>query len=124
MLQNNGKVDHNISLQHETVSPKKSYYSEILNSSCFAVFQICLLHCAEKAHNNVHCRFDLIHLQLFVHDFLQPHFKSSWHALAASGRVVQYGVHNESLVSLCQPHIDGCGSSGLPISDCPQMYPA
>ena len=73
ILKDSGKVDHNISLQHETVSPKKSYYSEILNNWCSAVFQIC----AEQAHNNVHCRFDLTHLYLFVQDFLQPHLKSS-----------------------------------------------
>ena len=68
--------------------------------------------------------FDLTHLHLFVHDFLHPHFNSSWHALASSGRVVQFWVHVASSVSLCPAHICGGGSSGVPLSDWSQMCPA
>ena len=58
-----------------------------------------------------------VRLHLFVHDFLHPHFNSSWHALAASGRVVEFMVYIASSVSLCQAHICGGGSSGAPLSD-------
>ena len=87
----------------------------VLSNPCCALVQIYLLHCPKRVHNNVHWRFALIHLQRLEQDFLHPHFKSSWHALAASWRVVQYGVHAELSVSLCQPHIFGGGSSGFPI---------
>ena len=43
---------------------------------------------------------------------------------AASRRVVQFGVHVASSVSLCQAHTCSGGSSGVPISDWPQMCPA
>jgi len=55
--------------------------------------------------------------------FLHPHFNSSWHPLAASGRVVQHGVHGESSFALSQPHKSGDGTLGSPISDCPPDMP-
>ena len=84
--------------------------------ACCALVKISPLNCNQQVHNNVHWRFAFTHLHLFVHDFLHPHFNSSWNALAASGRVVQCGVHVASSVSLCQPHICGGGSSGFPIT--------
>ena len=52
------------------------------------------------------CAFETIaftHLHRFMQAFLQPPFNSSWHLLAASGRVVQHGIHEESPVTLCMP---------------------
>ena len=92
--------------------------------SCCGLVQICPLNCPQKVHNNAHWRFALTHLHLFVHDFLHTHLNSSWHALAASGRVVQFMGYVASSFSLCQAHICGGGSSGVPISDWSQMCPA
>ena len=69
-------------------------------------------------------QFALTHLHLLVQSFLHPHFNSSWHPLAASGRVVQHGVHGESSFALSQTHKSGDGTLGSPISDYPQIYPA
>ena len=41
--------------------------------------------------NSVHLKPTLLHLNLFVHDILQPHLTSSWHDLAASSTVIHTG---------------------------------
>ena len=91
--------------------------------SCCGLVQICPLNCPQQVHNNTHWRFACICL-CTMYDFLHPHFNSSWHALAASGRVVEFMVYVASSVSLCQAHICGGGSSGAPLSDWPQICPA
>ena len=70
------------------------------------VYFYSLLHCPEQKHNCVHLRLTLKHLHLFVQAFLHPHFKCSLYTLAASGRVVQHGVHWESSLTLSHIHIN------------------
>ncbi len=82
------------------------------------------LHCSEQKHTYVHSRLAFTHLHRFVQAFLQPHFNSPWQLLAASGRVVQHGVHEESSVTLFQVHESDDATSGSPMNECRQMRPA
>lgn len=64
-----------------------------------------------------------LHWPLHLFSGLQPHLRSSWHALDAFGRVVHSGSHSWDSDHF-QPHLLEEGSSWLTSRHWPQQYPA
>ena len=80
-------------------------------------------HWPAQKHNCVNFKFDLKHLHLAIHDFLQLHFNSSQQLFETSGRDFNVGVHSPSSAVFSQPQSEGEGSDVSLICAWPQTWP-